>query len=118
VLAWSGHNCLRSAIATVADVHVDRVPRPEDFFDPVYGFDLSGYSEAMADRLGYRFRVLGWSECPPRGRDWVAVMRTSRADDPHHAIACRGRQLLCDPSGIFRAYQQDALEYGLMLVAA
>jgi hypothetical protein len=117
---WVGYNCLRSCIATLAKVNIDRVPDQRPFVEGE-GFDLWGYSDRLAATLGYRFRMLPWSVCPPGDeRYWIAVIHTSQteAENAHHAIACRGPRLLHDPSDIVKSFQLESLEYGLVLVPA
>jgi hypothetical protein len=122
--AYSGINCMRAAVATLLQTTPERIPDPADFFDPVHGWNVGAYDDALAAATGYRLREYGPAFCPPGGRGsmrrWIAIMQTSTTQETGetHAILCRGLQLLWDSADIFKAYQPGLLEYGFELVEA
>ena len=119
-IAYTGVNCLRASIATLLQAdRIEQIPNPEDYFEPGVerGFDINAFNDELEEKTGYGIRTISPSECPPNDY-WIAIMSTGVSEHESHAILCRGRTLLHDSAGIFRAFQPSMLEMGLRLVEA
>lgn len=116
--SWAGGNCLKSCVASLANVDAGDCPDPSELFASSDWLDR--YDKRLQARLGVRLEKLDRSCCPPRdqARLWVATLRMP-GDYDDHCVVARGHYVVHDPAGELRGQlPMDRLVDGLLVVPA